>query len=76
MGHIQRKHLTEALVLIPSSEVLKAADDVFAPLVDAFINNSTMAANLAQLRDTLLPRLISGELQVADAEQNVEAFVD
>lgn len=76
MGHIQRKHLTEALVLIPSSEVLKAADEVFAPLIDAFINNSTMAANLSQLRDTLLPRLMSGELCLFDADQAIEEFVD
>jgi type I restriction enzyme, S subunit len=76
MGHIQRKHLKEALVLIPPSEVLKAADDIFAPLIDAFINNSTMAANISQLRDTLLPRLISGELRLPDVEQAIEEFVD
>jgi hypothetical protein len=34
MGHIQRHHLTEALVVVPSSQVLAAADRQIAPLVD------------------------------------------
>lgn len=76
MGHIQRKHLTEALVLIPPSDVLKAADDVFTPLIDEFINNSLQASNLTELRDTLLPRLISGQLRHPEAEQAIAAITD
>lgn len=76
MGHIQRKHLTEALVLIPPSDVFKAADDVFTPLIDEFINNSLQASNLAELRDTLLPRLISGQLHLPEAEQAIAAITD
>lgn len=76
MGHIQRKHLTEASVVIPPDNVLRAANDVFAPLIEAYINNGIQAYNLASLRDTLLPRLISGQLLIPEAEQAVEEFID
>jgi type I restriction enzyme, S subunit len=64
MGHIQRGHLSAAKVVIPSSAVLKAADEAVAPLLAHLINNALMARTLAALRDALLPRLISGELRV------------
>lgn len=68
MGHIQRKHLTEALVIVPSPEVLAEADKIFMPLLEQWINNALQAQNLATLRDTLLPRLISGQLRLPEAE--------
>lgn len=68
MGHIQRKHLTEALVVIPSEDVLSEADMTFNPLLNQWINNALQAQTLAQLRDTLLPKLISGQLRLPEAE--------
>ena len=68
MGHIQRKHLTEALVVIPSEDVLSEADMTFNPLLNQWINNALQAQTLAQLRDTLLPKLISGQLHLPEAE--------
>ncbi|HHO0884379.1 TPA: restriction endonuclease subunit S, partial [Aeromonas hydrophila] len=72
MGHIQRKHLTEAMVVVPSSQVLAEADKIFGPLLDQWINNAEQAQTLANLRDTLLPRLISGQLRLPDAEQQLK----
>lgn len=72
MGHIQRKHLTEAMVVVPSSQVLAEADKIFGPLLDQSINNAEQAQTLANLRDTLLPRLISGQLRLPDAEQQLK----
>ncbi|MFB0953313.1 MAG: restriction endonuclease subunit S [Aeromonadaceae bacterium] len=68
MGHIQRKHLTEALVVIPSEDVLSEADMTFNPLLNQWINNALQAQTLAQLRDTLLPKLISGQLRLPEAQ--------
>ena len=68
MGHIQRKHLTEALVVIPSEDVISEADMTFNPLLNQWINNALQAQTLAQLRDTLLPKLISGQLLLPEAE--------
>lgn len=64
MGHIQRTHLSGALVIVPSAEVLAVADSLFQPIIDQITTNSIGAKNLAHIRDTLLPRLISGKLRV------------
>jgi type I restriction enzyme S subunit len=64
MGHIQRAHLTEARVFIPNKAVLDAAGIAVEPIMNRMIGNSLQATNLAALRDTLLPRLISGQLQI------------
>jgi type I restriction enzyme S subunit len=69
MGHIQRAHLTDAKVLVPGEEVLRAADSVLVPIMHRLIENSLQAYNMAALRDTLLPRLISGQLLMTKAEE-------
>ncbi|MFM4921190.1 restriction endonuclease subunit S [Aeromonas dhakensis] len=68
MGHIQRKHLTEAMVVVPSSQVLAEADKIFGPLLDQWVNNAEQAQTLATLRDTLLSRLISGQLRLPEGD--------
>lgn len=72
MGHIQRKHLTEAKVIVPSAEVLQEAGAFIAPLLDRWLSNAEQAHTLTQLRDTLLPRLISGQLRLPEAETLLE----
>jgi type I restriction enzyme S subunit len=72
MGHIQRGHLSSAKVNVPSEPVLKVADALFAPIVERIVHNALQANTLANLRDTLLPRLISGQLRIADAEAELE----
>lgn len=62
MGHIQRGHLTAAKVCVPTAVVIEGATAVLGPIVEMLIENSLQAQTLATLRDTLLPRLISGQL--------------
>jgi len=69
MGHIQRKHLTDARVAVASPEGMKSFDIAIAPLFDQLVSKAQQSRSLAQLRDTLLPKLISGELRVSDAER-------
>ena len=64
MGHIKRSHLQEALVVVPNEETFKKADSIFAPIIDHIIESRIESQNLSQLRDTLLPKLMSGELKV------------
>ncbi len=66
MGHIQRKHLTEAKVTVPNSNHLNQFNDNFENLVEAIISNREENQELTNLRDTLLPKLISGELEVTE----------
>ena len=73
MGHIQRKHLTEAKVLVPPQPLVDWMSGVFTSLLEQSVSNSLQARNLTTLRDTLLPRLISGQLRLPEAGAAVEA---
>jgi type I restriction enzyme S subunit len=68
MGHIQRGHLTAAKVLIPQRPLLDAMTRTMSPLIDQLIANRIQSRTLATLRDTLLPKLLSGELSVPELE--------
>lgn len=74
MGHIQRGHLSAARVNVPSPTVLTAANNVLQPIFDCVIGNSLQARHLESLRDTLLPRLISGQLRLPEVEAQIEAI--
>jgi type I restriction enzyme S subunit len=54
------------IVPVPSVEAVGAFEEKVAPMYTAILNNIEESAHLADLRDTLLPRLMSGELSVAD----------
>lgn len=62
MGHIQRRHLDEARVLIPSSHAL-GENRPYLDAVDRLrMELLVEARHLRELRDALLPELISGRL--------------
>lgn len=64
MGHIKRGDLDEAKVLIPSDEELDAMSEQMEPLINKIIANNKQITSLTKLRDTLLPKLMSGEIRV------------
>ena len=64
MGHIQRGHLSEAKVLVPRDDELNTMDETLQPLIEKIERNNTQILTLQKLRDTLLPKLISGEVRV------------
>jgi len=64
MGHIQRKHLSDARTATPPTEFLSQASKVLAPLLDEIVSLRLQSRELAKARDTLLPKLLSGELPV------------
>ena len=66
MGHIQRKHLSDAKVLVPASVLLLKMGELLSPLVASNTAQMLQAKELERLRDTLLPKLLSGELSVGD----------
>lgn len=68
MGHIKRGHLSDALFAAPPTWLLETATDQIRPLYDRVHCNERESLALANTRDTLLPKLISGELQVEGAE--------
>lgn len=64
MGHIQRHHLHDAKVLVPSNNELTKMDKVMSPILDMIIINEKESRALASLRDSLLPKLMRGEVRV------------
>lgn len=73
MGHIQRGHLKEAKTICPPLDVLSVLGQTIGPLIDSAINNQLETRTLRQTRDILLPRLMSGEIRLRDAEKAMEA---
>lgn len=64
-GSINRNSLNEMPLLIPSSEELDEFETLVAPMDAAIRNNYDEICRLEQLRDTLLPKLMSGELDIS-----------
>lgn len=64
MGHIKRGDLDEAEVLVPNKSDLISMTNQFNPLIDKIISNHKQIRTLTTLRDTLLPKLMSGEVRV------------
>ncbi len=58
--------------LVPHEKVLTAFDGQIEPLFQKIYANEKESKTLTSLRDALLPKLISGELRVPDAEKFVE----
>ena len=59
-------------IVVPDAPVLKAFHAVAVSLLAKVSENQKQAQTLATLRDTLLPRLISGQLRLPEAEAQVE----
>lgn len=72
MGHIQRHHLSEAKLAMPPDPLLQAMSDQLDPIVEALWKRGVESRTLATLRGALLPKLISGELRLKDAEKIAE----
>lgn len=64
MGHIKREHLDKALVLIPNIKLLDKANNIFNPIIEQIINLRIENQKLAGIRDSILPKLMSGEIRI------------
>lgn len=70
---ITKGHLEALDVCVPAREVLRTFDAVTEPLFGLVEKHRAESRTLAALRDSLLPKLLSGELRVRDAERIAEA---
>lgn len=64
MGHIKRGDLDAAMVLVPPPNLIDGMTRQMQPLLDKQIANAKQRKSLGKLRDTLLPKLMSGEVRV------------
>ena len=68
MGHIKRSALQESEVLIPPDDTLAELTAVMQPMIDELIGLRIEGRKLEMLRDALLPKLMSGEIDVSNIE--------
>lgn len=69
---LNRNNAYRLQVVVPSAPALQAFDEIVAGVREKIFANSQQAQTLTQLRDTLLPRLISGQLRLPEAETLLE----
>ena len=69
MGHIKRGELDKAKVLVPDKDNFAKISSMMIPIHHQIISNEIESRRLAKLRDTLLPRLMSGELNVNNIKE-------
>ena len=66
MGHIKREELSKSDVLIPNEEDYIRIGSILQPLYDMIISNRIENRKLASIRDSLLPQLMSGEVDLSE----------
>lgn len=64
MGHIKRCDLESSEVKVPEKSILEYLDKIFTPLFDSMITHRIENRKLSALRDTLLPKLMAGEINL------------
>jgi type I restriction enzyme S subunit len=69
LGHVTVADMKLLLVVHPDDKVMLAWDAIAASILDRAFLNDVEIGSMTILRDTLLPKLISGELRVKDAER-------
>ncbi|MEM9355843.1 MAG: restriction endonuclease subunit S [Pseudomonadota bacterium] len=70
---ITSKTLQSVEVVWPQDEVLGALENIVRPIYDKALSNAISNQTLAATRDLLLPKLMSGEIRLGDAEATAEA---
>lgn len=66
--HIGKKDFDAFEIMLPDTELLDAFDAITTPMVEQIVSNSIENKRLAIMRDALLPKLISGEIDVSNLQ--------
>ena len=64
VAHLGDKHLKKVTVLLPDESLLKKSFERLEPIMNRIYSLQEQITNLIQQRDLLLPRLMSGKLEV------------
>jgi type I restriction enzyme S subunit len=70
--HIYPRDFERLMVVIPNEELWLKLENIFASFFREVANNKAQNIELSQLRDTLLPKLLSGEIILVEQEDTVE----
>lgn len=64
MGHIQRKHLTDSIVLVPDTRTIERMSVILIPIFEKIMALRASSRTFTELRISLLSKLMSGEIRV------------
>ena len=62
--HIGKNDFDKFKIILPNDEVLNTFDEITTPLIEKIINNIKENKTLSRIRDTLLPKLVNGEIDL------------
>jgi type I restriction enzyme S subunit len=68
--HLGKADIDTFKTILPSTQTLLLFSEISNSIFDEIVNNSLENQRITNLRDTLLPKLISGELEVSQAQTN------
>ena len=68
-AEISKKAFRPVPVVVPSERILTAYESLIRPFYECIVANTKESTSLAQTRDLLLPKLMSGEIRLAEAEK-------
>ena len=70
--HLGKNDIDRFRVVVPEAMVLAAFSEIVSPIYARIVEGKQAASTLVSIRDTLLPRLISGQLRLPVAETLVK----
>ena len=73
LGHVTGQDLKRLTVCTGTSDILATFDEIAGPIYSLIYSNLMENGRLAWTRDLLLPKLMSGEIRLREAEKAVEA---
>lgn len=70
LGHVTTQDMKRMQVLYPPDSVMQAFSKITSPIYDKILNTDLETRSLVALRDALLPKLMSGEIEIEDVVVN------
>lgn len=66
--HIGKKDYDSFKILLPDEDILNKFYEITAPIIEQIVNDHLENKHLVNLRDTLLPKLMSGKINVSNID--------
>ena len=63
-GSLNKNNFENIEVVVPTKELIKEFEKVVNPMDEKILNNSIQIQTLTTTRDTLLPKLMSGKIEI------------
>ena len=69
---VKPEFLLDMVIVVPTQRIMKRFSEAARPLLDRVAANIAESQTLAGIRDTLLPKLLSGQIRINNAERLLE----